>query len=122
VSYGHKGRVDVALITASSVVGYSRLVMYSFAFQQAFARGVTASDNVVFTKVSYFVAFPHGIANMGLQCLESAKTVVETFTNRLAPSGYMRFSPDGWFLVASFASAFLFKVLHLILVHSQLQK
>jgi hypothetical protein len=43
--------------------------------------------------------------------LEAAKQVIETMIDRLAASGYMRYSPDGWFLIVSFASAFLFKLL-----------
>ena len=35
----------------NSLVGYSRLVMYSFGFQHAFQRGLEPSDHVFFTKV-----------------------------------------------------------------------
>jgi len=38
-------------------------------------------------------------------------TVVRTMIDSLAPSGYMRFAPDGHFVFASFASAFLLKLL-----------
>jgi hypothetical protein len=75
-------------------VGYSKLVLHSFAFQQAFVRGVQPTDKPMFNK-----------------CLEAAKSTVTTFIERLATSGNMRYSPDGWFLIASFASAFLFKLL-----------
>jgi hypothetical protein len=75
-------------------VGYSELVLHSFAFQQAFVRGVQPSDKPMFNK-----------------CLEAAKSTVEIFITKLATSGNMRYSPDGWFLIASFASAFLFKLL-----------
>jgi hypothetical protein len=37
--------------------------------------------------------------------------VVKTMIDILAPSGYMRFAPDGHFIFASFASAFLLKLL-----------
>jgi hypothetical protein len=48
---------------------------------------------------------------MFVKCLDSARETVTVMITRLAPSGYMRYSPDGWFLIASFASAFLFKLL-----------
>ncbi|KAJ7226928.1 hypothetical protein GGX14DRAFT_627532 [Mycena pura] len=68
-----------------SYVAYSRLVMFSFGFQQAYQRG--------------------------LQCLESAKAVVRAMVEGLAPTGFMRYAPDGHFIFASFASAFLLKLL-----------
>ncbi|KXN81254.1 Protein priB, partial [Leucoagaricus sp. SymC.cos] len=76
------------------LVGYSRLVMFSFGFQHAFQRGIERSDQVFFTK-----------------CLEAAKSVIKNMIDGLAPSGYMRYSPDGHFVFASFASAFLLKLL-----------
>ena len=62
--------------------------------------------------------------------MEAATSVVENMVDGLAPSGYMRYAPDGWspfshfcvyifiivafflghFVFASFASAFLLKV------------
>lgn len=39
------------LTVFKSYVGYSRLVMYSFGFQQAFQRGIEPGDHVFFTKV-----------------------------------------------------------------------
>jgi hypothetical protein len=36
-----------------SLVGYSRLVMFSFGFQQAYQRGLKAGDDVFFSKVSH---------------------------------------------------------------------
>lgn len=75
-------------------VSYSRLVMFSFGFQQAFQRGIERSDQVFFTK-----------------CLEAAKSVIKNMIDGLAPSGYMRYAPDGHFVFASFASAFLLKLL-----------
>ena len=45
-----------------------------------------------------------------LQCYESATTVINTLVDSLIPTGYMRTSPDGHFVFASFASAFLLKV------------
>ncbi|KAL0066966.1 hypothetical protein AAF712_005955 [Marasmius tenuissimus] len=76
------------------LVAYSRLVMFSFGFQQAFQRGVQQGDNIFLTK-----------------CLESAKGVITYMVDSLAPSGYMRYAPDGHFVFASFASAFLLKLL-----------
>ncbi|KAF9039281.1 fungal-specific transcription factor domain-containing protein [Panaeolus papilionaceus] len=76
------------------LVSYSRLVMFSFGFQQAFQRGLKNEDRVFFDK-----------------CMESAKSVIEIMINSLAPSGYMRYAPDGHFVFASFASAFLLKLL-----------
>ncbi|KAF8554878.1 hypothetical protein OG21DRAFT_1012322 [Imleria badia] len=82
------------------LVNYSRLVMYSFGFQQAFERGIEASDNVFLTK-----------------CFEAATAVIKHMINVLAPSGLMRSSPDGHFIFASFASAFLLKLLRPEFVH-----
>ncbi|KAJ2932869.1 hypothetical protein H1R20_g4235, partial [Candolleomyces eurysporus] len=76
------------------LVAYSRLVMFSFGFQQAYQRGLQQNDHIFFTK-----------------CLESAKTVIETMITTLAPSGYMKYAPDGHFVFATFASAFLLKLL-----------
>lgn len=84
--------IRVAL--APFLVNYSRLVMYSFGFQQAFERGIELADRLFFTK-----------------CFESAKNVVRIMIEDLAPSGYMKYSPDGYFVFAAFASAFLLKLL-----------
>jgi len=76
------------------LVGYSRLVMFSFGFQHAFRRGLQPEDDIYFKK-----------------CLFSAKSVISNMIDGLIPSGYMRFSPDGHFVFAAFASAFLLKLL-----------
>lgn len=34
------------------------------------------------------------------QCLQAAKAVVENMINGLAPTGYMRFAPDGEYISA----------------------
>jgi len=68
--------------------------MYSFGFQQAFQRGIQPGDHVFFTK-----------------CLDAARSVIRSMIEDLAPSGYMRYAPDGHFVFASFASAFLLKLL-----------
>jgi hypothetical protein len=60
------------------LVGYSRLVMFSFGFQQAYQRGIRSGDDLFFTK-----------------CLEAAKMVIRNMVEKLAPSGYMRYSADG---------------------------
>ncbi|KAG5643990.1 hypothetical protein DXG03_009280 [Asterophora parasitica] len=59
------------------LVGYSRLVMFSFGFQQAYQRGIEPGDHVYFTK-----------------CLDAAKSVIRNMIEGLAPTGYMRFAPD----------------------------
>jgi hypothetical protein len=76
------------------LTNYSRLVMYSFGFQQAYQRGFEPGDDIFFTK-----------------CFEAAKAVIKNFIEVLAPSGYMRYSADGHFVFSSFASAFLLKLL-----------
>ena len=45
-----------------------------------------------------------------LQCFDSAKMVIVTLIDSLIPTGFMKTSPDGYFVFASFASAFLLKV------------
>ncbi|KAH8109643.1 fungal-specific transcription factor domain-containing protein [Phellopilus nigrolimitatus] len=76
------------------LTNYSRLVMFSFGFQQAFRRGFRAGDELFFNK-----------------CMESASNVIKCVIETLAPSGYFRYAPDGHFVFASFASAFLLKLL-----------
>ncbi|KAF9074252.1 hypothetical protein BDP27DRAFT_1416550 [Rhodocollybia butyracea] len=87
------------------LVGYSRLVMFSFGFQQAYQRGLKPGDDIFFNK-----------------CLEAAKTVVRIMIENLAPSGYMRSSSDGHFIFASFASAFLTKLLRPEFAHLLLKE
>ncbi|KAI6043555.1 fungal-specific transcription factor domain-containing protein [Pisolithus marmoratus] len=76
------------------LVNYSRLVMYSFGFQHAFQRGMESNDQVFLQ-----------------MCFKAATAVIEHMIDVLAPSGFMRSSPDGHFVFASFASAFLLKLL-----------
>ncbi|KAH9942813.1 hypothetical protein B0H21DRAFT_695974 [Amylocystis lapponica] len=76
------------------LTSYSRLVMYSFGFQQAFHRGMQEGDNLFLDK-----------------CFQAAKTVILCMVESLCPSGFMRYSPDGHFIFASFASAFLLKLM-----------
>ncbi|KIJ62383.1 hypothetical protein HYDPIDRAFT_30354 [Hydnomerulius pinastri MD-312] len=82
------------------LVNYSRLVMYSFGFQHAFQRGIEANDNVFLTK-----------------CFEAATVVIKHMIEVLVPSNLMRAAPDGHFIFASFASAFLLKLLRPEFVH-----
>ncbi|KAL5501248.1 hypothetical protein ACEPAH_9635 [Sanghuangporus vaninii] len=76
------------------LTNYSRLVMYSFGFQQAYRRGFHQGDELFFNK-----------------CMDAATNVIKCVIDVLAPSGYFRYSPDGHFVFASFASAFLLKLL-----------
>ncbi|KAH9031018.1 fungal-specific transcription factor domain-containing protein [Lactarius pseudohatsudake] len=73
---------------------YAMLVMFSFGFQEAFQRGFQAGDEVFFSR-----------------SLECAKTVVTVLVDSLVPTGYIRFAPDGYFVFAAFASAFMLKLL-----------
>lgn len=75
-------------------MSYSRLVMYSFGFQKLFAEHKDPRDSVFFTK-----------------CCSSAKEVIRIMNEELAHSGYMKYAPDGYFVFAAFASAFLLKIL-----------
>ncbi|KAL6303631.1 hypothetical protein BKA93DRAFT_853541 [Sparassis latifolia] len=75
------------------LTNYSRLVMYSFGFQQAFKRGMQPGDQIFLDK-----------------CFQSAKSVILCMIESLSPE-YMRYSPDGHFIFASFASAFLLKLM-----------
>ncbi|VDB86073.1 unnamed protein product [Peniophora sp. CBMAI 1063] len=75
-------------------VNYSRLVVLSFAFQQAFQRGFERNDEVIFAK-----------------SLQAARTVINVLVDSLAPSGYLRYAPDGHFVFGAFASAFMLKLL-----------
>ncbi|KAJ7486494.1 hypothetical protein FB451DRAFT_1337421 [Mycena latifolia] len=60
------------------LVAYSRLVMFSFGFQQPYQRGLQPPDHIFFSK-----------------CLESAKAVLRNMVEGLAPTGFMRYAPDG---------------------------
>ncbi|KAF7368188.1 hypothetical protein MVEN_00137900 [Mycena venus] len=73
------------------LVAYLRLVMFSFGFQHANQRGLQSQDHIFFTKA----------------CHELKALYLEG----LAPTGLMRYAPDGHFIFATFASAFLLKLL-----------
>ena len=76
------------------LVAYSRLVMWSFGFQKAFKVGMKPDDSIFLEN-----------------SMTSAKTILKVMIESLAPSGYMKNSPDGHFVFCSFASAFLLKLL-----------
>lgn len=76
------------------LVNYSRLVMFSFGFQQAFQRGTLGRGNKFLTT-----------------CVEAASNVLKSVVDVMAPSGYLRYAADGHFVFAAFASAYLLKVL-----------
>lgn len=102
--------------------------MFSFGFQQAYQRGIEPGDNIYFSKVHLLMIRPVELVAIPPQCLDAAKSVVRNMVENLAPTGYMRYAPDGmlpesWclkpvhlhsipghFIFASFASAFLLKV------------
>ncbi|KAH7322256.1 hypothetical protein B0J17DRAFT_684162 [Rhizoctonia solani] len=72
---------------------YSRVVIFSFGHQQAFQRGLE-KGKIFFDK-----------------CYKAACEVVRIAIEILAPSGRLRYSPDGHFVFLSFAAAFLLKML-----------
>jgi hypothetical protein len=69
--------------------------MFSFGFQQAFHRGIERSDQVFFTKVYFLFSSSSFCAHLDPKCLEAAKSVIVNMVDKLAPSGYMRYAPDG---------------------------
>ena len=71
--------------------------MFSFGFQQAYRRGFDQGDIIFFTKVWIFSSVQRSLFSINncYQCLEAATAVVENMINGLAPSGYMRYAPDG---------------------------
>ncbi|KAG8686322.1 hypothetical protein FRC11_009129, partial [Ceratobasidium sp. 423] len=72
---------------------YSRVVIFSFGHQQAFQRGLE-KGKIFFDK-----------------CYKAASEVVRIAIEVLAPSGRLKYSPDGHFVFLSFAAAFLLKML-----------
>ncbi|KAF8597278.1 hypothetical protein BDV93DRAFT_562453 [Ceratobasidium sp. AG-I] len=75
------------------LANYSRLVIFSFGHQQAFQRGLE-QGKVFFD-----------------QCYKAASEVVRIAIDILAPSGRLKYAPDGHFVFISFAAAFLLKML-----------
>ena len=72
--------------------------MFSFGFQQAYQRGFEQGDIIFFTTVCIFLLYNDAylLISINNQCLETATAVVENMIDGLAPSGYMRYAPDGW--------------------------
>lgn len=80
--------------TVSSYVNYCRLVILSFGFQYAIRHGlVTTADN-----------------QLASRCFEAASEVIITLVEQLAPTGYLKYSPDGYMGFPAFAAAFLLKL------------
>ena len=82
------------IYTISSYVNYCRLVILSFGFQYAIRNGLvmTANDQLV------------------SRCFEAASGVIVTLVERMAPTGYLKYSPDGYMGFPAFAAAFLLKL------------
>ena len=76
-------------------MAYSRLVVFSFGFQQAYQRGIQPGDDVYFNKVHVSKNAPSGFGLIHSQCLDAAKSVIRNMVENLAPTGYMRYAPDG---------------------------
>ncbi|KAG5721547.1 Protein priB [Termitomyces sp. T112] len=76
------------------LVAYSRLVMFSSGFAQAYQRGVGPGAHVYFNR-----------------CMDAAKSVIQLTVASLASTGYMRYAPDEFFISPSFASVFLLELL-----------
>ncbi|KAH7098951.1 hypothetical protein BKA62DRAFT_711400 [Auriculariales sp. MPI-PUGE-AT-0066] len=72
---------------------YSRLIIYSTAFQKGDHR------------------IPEQEQECLLKCFDSAFRVLDILMNELASTGLLRYAPDDYFWYASFASAFLLKFL-----------
>jgi len=78
----------------SSYVNYCRLVILSFGFQYAIRNGlVTTSDDQLVSR-----------------CFEAASGVILTLVERMAPTEYLKYSPDGYMGFLAFAAAFLLKL------------
>ncbi|KAK0502113.1 hypothetical protein EDD18DRAFT_1346681 [Armillaria luteobubalina] len=79
---------------AESYTSYFRLVIFSFGFHQVFHAGIETWYDYFFTKY-----------------LKYAKSVIRCMNEDLAPSGFMWYAPDWWFMYTAFAVVFLFKLL-----------
>ncbi|GJJ08038.1 hypothetical protein Clacol_002245 [Clathrus columnatus] len=77
----------------STANAYSRLVILSFRFQNAFQNGLTAGDPFL------------------QRCIDTASSVVKIVVENMAPHPFLRTAPDAQFVFASFASVFLLKLL-----------
>ncbi|KAH7086642.1 hypothetical protein BKA62DRAFT_243932 [Auriculariales sp. MPI-PUGE-AT-0066] len=72
---------------------YSQLIIHSMAFQKDNHR-TTQQEQKCLRK-----------------CLDTAFRVLDILTNELAPTGFLRYAPDGYYWHVSFASAFLLQFL-----------
>ncbi|KAF8589368.1 hypothetical protein K439DRAFT_1628805 [Ramaria rubella] len=72
---------------------YSRLVILSFRFQNAFQNGMSRGDPFL------------------QRCLDTASEVVKVVVENMAPHPFLRTGPDAQFVFASFACVFLLKLL-----------
>jgi hypothetical protein len=61
-----------------SVVSYKKLLIHSFALQQALERDLRPEDYPIIS-----------------QCMQHARAVLDTFLEKLAPSGLMYYAPNG---------------------------
>ena len=87
-----KALYDVHIL--SSYVNYCRLVILSFGFQYAIRNGLVAtSDDQLVSR-----------------CFEAASGVIVTLVDQMAPTEYLKYSPDGYMGFPAFAAAFLLKL------------
>ncbi|KAG8719887.1 hypothetical protein FRC09_010480 [Ceratobasidium sp. 395] len=75
------------------LIEHSRLVLFSFGYQQAMIHGLEHSK--MFSN----------------QCFEAASKVLQSVTQDLAPSGWLMYGHDEHFVFISFAAAFLLRML-----------
>ncbi|KAG9092283.1 hypothetical protein FS749_015863, partial [Ceratobasidium sp. UAMH 11750] len=75
------------------LLNHSRLVLYSFGYQQALLNGLPHSK--LFSN----------------KCYEAASEVVRMVVQVLAPSGWLMYAPDEHFVFIGFAAAFLLRML-----------
>ena len=68
--------------------------MFSFGFQAVIQGGLRRED-VFFQRVGGIFFFHVRLCSKFLQCFDAACAVISTVADRLAPTGYMRFAPDG---------------------------
>ncbi|KAJ7599512.1 hypothetical protein C8J56DRAFT_916834 [Mycena floridula] len=96
---GHLGNIEnqggaLRRLLLPFLVAYSRLLMFSFGFQQTNQQSIQGTDLLFFNK-----------------CVESAKTMLKITVEDFARSGFMRYAPDGYFMLTTFASASLLKLM-----------
>ncbi|EJD43991.1 hypothetical protein AURDEDRAFT_114495 [Auricularia subglabra TFB-10046 SS5] len=74
---------------------YSRLVMFSFGFQEAFSRGaITSADDMWFT-----------------ECVAAASEIITVMVEHLAHGTYYKYAFHSHYVYVTFAAAFLLKLL-----------